>query len=103
MLFGPEFTAADISAFILMFRLDYIGIGSRYFSAAVRPEVFGYYQRVMQRPAVVQTLAVVNNAAIIHMKMALKSIGMKAVKVGLVVGLIGLAYVGYKKFGRGSR
>ncbi|XP_052820546.1 ganglioside-induced differentiation-associated protein 1-like [Mya arenaria] len=48
-LFGPEFTAADITLAVLMIRLATIGVSRRYFSIEKRKGVFDYYIRMNKK------------------------------------------------------
>lgn len=50
-LFGPMFTAADISLSILLSRLTTLGLDSRYFPLDKCPCIHNYYLQVQKRPA----------------------------------------------------
>ena len=50
-LFGPMFTAADISLSAILSRLTLLGLDSRYFSADKCPCLHNYYQQLQKRPA----------------------------------------------------
>ena len=97
-LFGPEFTAGDISACMFMYRLNMLGLGPRYFSPTVRPTVFDYYNRLMVRPSVVKTLSVMSKMVALELKKVVKKYAKRAAKLGLVVGVVGVAYLAYKQF-----
>lgn len=103
-LLGPTFTAADITAVILMFRLNFIGIAPRYFSSTKRPIVHEYYTRAKERPSVMKTFAMFDQAFDIIRKVMLKKYGLKALKIVVVVGALSvLGYVGFKQFFKGSK
>lgn len=50
-LFGPMFTAADISLSVLLNRLSLLGLDGRYFSTSKCPCIHQYYWQVKKRPA----------------------------------------------------
>lgn len=50
-LFGPMFTAADISLSAILSRLTLLGLDSRYFSPDKCPCLHNYYQQLQKRPA----------------------------------------------------
>ncbi|KAK3086824.1 hypothetical protein FSP39_024005 [Pinctada imbricata] len=50
-LFGPMFTAADISLTVLLSRLSLLGLDSYYFPKDSCPQVHNYYTQVQKRPA----------------------------------------------------
>ncbi|KAK3586748.1 hypothetical protein CHS0354_014779 [Potamilus streckersoni] len=50
-LFGPMFTAADISLAVLLNRLTLLGLDSHYFSQDKYPFIHAYHQQVQTRPA----------------------------------------------------
>ncbi|XP_060593454.1 ganglioside-induced differentiation-associated protein 1-like [Ruditapes philippinarum] len=50
-LFGPMFTAADISLSVLLNRLYLLGLDGRYFSTSKCPCIHQYYWQVKKRPA----------------------------------------------------
>ncbi|XP_045194366.2 ganglioside-induced differentiation-associated protein 1-like [Mercenaria mercenaria] len=97
-LFGPTFTAADITATTLFFRLKFVGVDTRYFSSTTRPVVYEYYTRLMERPSVVKMVAKFASFKGIMAKMMLKTYGIRALKLGLIVGLVGLGYVGLREY-----
>ncbi|XP_053402476.1 ganglioside-induced differentiation-associated protein 1-like isoform X1 [Mercenaria mercenaria] len=96
-LFGPAFTAADITAIGLMIRLTFIGIAPRYFSIDKRPIVQAYYTRAMQRPSVKKILEVMDAAPGAIMRSFIKSKALKVLKFAIAVGVVALGYVGFKK------
>ena len=98
-MFGNDFTAADVTATTLLVRLKLIGLDTRYFSPTTRPEVYEYYSRLMKRTSVMKMLAKMNEMQGLLKKMMLKSLGIKVLKIGVVIGIIGLGYVGFKKYG----
>ncbi|XP_045192246.2 ganglioside-induced differentiation-associated protein 1-like [Mercenaria mercenaria] len=102
-LFGPAFTAADITAATLFLRLKLIGLDTRYFSTTTRPLVYEYYTRLMKRPSVVKMKTKLGSLKGVVAKMKLKTYGIKALKVGLVVGLIGLGYFGFKEYFKNAK
>lgn len=97
-LFGGNFTAADITATMLMYRLKLIGMAPRYFSATTRPAVLEYYTSLMNRPAAQKMVAVSNSVSSYLYRQTLKSFGKKALKIGVVIGLVALGYAGYKEY-----
>lgn len=50
-LFGPMFTAADISLAVLLSRLSLLGLDGRYFPSDKCPCVQQYFWQVKKRPA----------------------------------------------------
>lgn len=50
-LFGPMFTAADISLAILLRRLKLLGLDTNFFPAQTSPCIHQYYYQVQKRPA----------------------------------------------------
>lgn len=50
-LFGPMFTAADISLSILLHRLTLLGLDTNFFPAKLAPCTHQYYYQVRKRPA----------------------------------------------------
>lgn len=50
-LFGPMFTAADISLTVLLSRLSLLGLDTYYFPKDSCPQVHHYYTQVQKRPA----------------------------------------------------
>ncbi|KAL4227206.1 Ganglioside-induced differentiation-associated protein 1 [Mactra antiquata] len=102
-LVGTSFTAADISALTLFYRLEFVGMAPRYFSDSVRPNVNEYYIRMLARPSMKKLNAKVDEMKKMFIKAKLKSVGLTVLKVGACVGLVGgLGYMGYKVFTRGS-
>ncbi|XP_045182557.2 ganglioside-induced differentiation-associated protein 1-like [Mercenaria mercenaria] len=97
-LFGPTFTAADITAITLFIRLKFVGVDTRYFSSTKRPVVHEYFTRLMKRPSVVKMMAKFASSKSIMVKMMLKTYGIRALKFGLIVGLTGLGYVGLREY-----
>lgn len=99
-LFGPMFTAADITMAVLLCRLRLIGMTSRYFSDKRRPEVNEYYIRIMERPTVKKMLAVadLDNLKNVMKKHMFKKIGIKILKVAFAVGLLGLGVYGVREY-----
>lgn len=74
-------------------------MGPRYFSATVRPQLWEYYNKLLQRPAFQKTLAKLPAYA---RKMIFTFVAKTALKIGAVVGLVGVGYYGYKKLKSGS-
>lgn len=98
-LFGPTFTAADITAAVLFIRLQMLGVTSRFFSDKKRPLVNDYYKKLSGRPSVKKIEAKLDKM-MANMKMAVfvKSTGLKVLKFGLSLGLIGLGIYGVKEY-----
>ncbi|XP_052801639.1 ganglioside-induced differentiation-associated protein 1-like isoform X2 [Mya arenaria] len=99
-LCGARFTAADITAAMLMFRLEMVGVLSRFASPSGRQEVLSYYTRLSARPTVKRTYALVEKSKSVYMMYAVKKYGKIALKIGLVVGLVGLGYLGVREYSR---
>lgn len=53
-LFGPMFTAADISLAILLSRLSLLGLADRYFSVESCPCIHQYFEQIKKRPAFIK-------------------------------------------------
>ncbi|KAK7498845.1 hypothetical protein BaRGS_00009937 [Batillaria attramentaria] len=53
-LFGPTFTAADITFSVLLHRLTLLGMDSRFFPAATCPHTHRYRQQLLRQPAFIR-------------------------------------------------
>lgn len=99
-LVGRSFTAADITATVLMLNLRQIAIAARFFSAEKRPIVYEYYNRLFLRPSVQKMVAVNDSTQSYVIKQVAKSYCKKALKVGVIIGLVAICFVGYKEYSR---
>lgn len=99
-LVGRNFTAADITAIVLMYKLHVIAIAARYFSSEKRTIVHEYYNRLMQRPSVQTSIATDNSATSYLQKQMLKSFGKKALKVAVIVGLVAICFAGFREYSK---
>ncbi|XP_053402539.1 ganglioside-induced differentiation-associated protein 1-like isoform X1 [Mercenaria mercenaria] len=99
-LIGTSFTAADITATILMFRLRLIGVAPRYLSSEKRPIVHEYYNRIMKRPSIQEIVDINNSTSSYVYKQTVKFYGKKALKIGLVLGLVAIGYAGYREYSK---
>lgn len=99
-LTGTDFTAADVTATIAMITISRIGMSPRYFSSTKRPLVYDYYIRLLKRPTVQKTVAVLNSLSSYMIRQTLKTYSKKVLKIGVVVGLLALGYVGYKEYSK---
>lgn len=105
-LFGTEFVAADISAAILFYRLETMGVNSRYYSSDLRPLVLNYRNRLMARPSVVHTIQEIEQFYKTESEKQTKetvperSFGRKVLTVSLLAGVLVCGYFGYKELAR---
>ena len=99
-LFGSTCTAADITAAILLWRLNMIGVLPRFASAQKNPEVAEYWKRLLSKDSVRKTFSMIEKVPSVYFKSALKKYAKIAFKVGLVAGFVGVGYLGVKQYAR---
>lgn len=99
-LFGTQFTAADISAAVLFYRLETMGVSARYYSAEIRPVIFSYRSRMLERSSVKRTMMLAESMDEKHVATPKYSFGKTVFKVALVVGVIACGYFGYKQLSK---
>ncbi|XP_052815285.1 ganglioside-induced differentiation-associated protein 1-like [Mya arenaria] len=100
-LFGPMFTAADISLAILLSRLSLLGLAGRFFPASKFPCIHQYYYQVRKRPAFVKIRKEIAN---LKWTMAWENFKWVSPYIigGVLVGSgVGAGYLIYKKLSDG--
>ncbi|KAH3778899.1 ganglioside-induced differentiation-associated protein 1-like [Dreissena polymorpha] len=95
-LFGPEMTAADLALICLLIRLQMIGILSRYVNRTVRPELLRYFNRIDTRASILKLREIMASVKYVYMRRAIKKYGVMVLKIGTVVGIGYVCYLGYK-------
>ena len=96
-LFGPMFTAADISLSILLSRLTILGLDSCYFPPDMCPCIHNYYLQVQKRPAFKQIQKEVAN---LNLTLCWENLKIASPYIFMILGIgtaTGAGYYAYKK------
>ncbi|XP_052769290.1 ganglioside-induced differentiation-associated protein 1-like [Mya arenaria] len=99
-LFGPEFTAADITLAVLMIRLTMVGVSRRFFSIEKRNGVFDYYIRMNKKPTIIKAKEKMYTMTGIVVRQKLRAAGKVTLKIGAVIALLGIGYLGCKEISK---
>lgn len=96
-LFGPMFTAADISLTILLDRLTLLGLNERFFPSDKCPCICQYFENVRKRPAYKMIQKEVSNLRLTLLWENLKTACPFILASVGVACVVGGAYLAYKK------
>lgn len=96
-LFGPMFTAADISLSILLSRLTTLGLEGRYFPPDKCPCVYSYHLQVQKRPAFRRIQKEISNLTLTLLWENLKTASPYILTVLGIGTVTGVGYYVYKK------
>lgn len=96
-LFGPMFTAADISLSILLSRLTTLGLEGRYFPPDKCPCVYSYHLQVQKRPAFRRIQKEISNLTLTLLWENLKTASPYILAVLGIGTVTGVGYYVYKK------
>ena len=99
-LTGKDFTAADITTAVLLFRMWFIGMDIRYFAKEKRPHVYAYYSRLQMRQSFKKIPKEIRKSYFYVVKAAVTPVAKKLAKVVVVVGLLGMVGFAVREISR---